>query len=169
MPFPVVRHQDPDEVGMADEADAHHVPGLALEPVGGRPDRQDAVHGLAVVEPDLEGHPSRLLRDTKELVRDGEALRLRLRNPRVALRAGGVEVTAFVRADIPGDALLAPAEVVGGRDVGEEVEAELVAQVEAGLDEARRVDDERRLTVGLLRLDQAGYAAEIQEATPRIS
>jgi hypothetical protein len=68
-----------------------------------------------------------------------------------------------------GDALLPPAEIVRGGDVGEEVEAELVAQVEAGLDEARRVDDERRLAVGLLRLDEARHSLIGHEATPRIS
>ena len=44
----------------------------------------------------------------------------------------------------------APAEVVGGRDVREEVEPLLVAQVGAGLEQRRRLDDERRLAVALL-------------------
>jgi hypothetical protein len=64
---------------------------------------------------------------------------------------------------------LAPAEVVDRRDVGEEVEALLVAEVEARLDDPGGIDDERRLAVRILALDQAGYALEGQEATPRIS
>ncbi len=63
----------------------------------------------------------------------------------------------------------APAEVVGGRDVREEVEALLVAEVRARLDEPRGVDDERRLAVRLLRLDEAGHAVEAHEATLRSS
>ena len=38
---------------MAAEADPEHVPRLALEPVGRRPDRDDGVDLLAVVEPCL--------------------------------------------------------------------------------------------------------------------
>src|SRR5437867_12944519 len=64
---------------------------------------------------------------------------------------------------------LAPAEVVDGRDVGEEVEALLVPEVRAGLDDARRVDDERRLAVRLLALDEPGDSLVSQLATPRIS
>ncbi len=63
----------------------------------------------------------------------------------------------------------APAEVVDGRDVGEEIEAFLVSEVRAGLDEAGRVDDERRLAERLLALDQPGDAFKGQLATPRIS
>jgi hypothetical protein len=59
--------------------------------------------------------------------------------------------------------------VVRGGDIGEEVEAELVAQVSRGLGESRRIDDERRLAVPLLNLDQPRNAVEVQEATPRIS
>ena len=63
----------------------------------------------------------------------------------------------------------APAEVVDGREVGQEVEALLVAEVRAGLDDAGRVDDERRLAVRLLALDEPRDAFEGQLATPRIS
>jgi hypothetical protein len=64
----------------------------------------------------------------------------------------------------------APAQVVDRRDVGQEVEALLVAQVRARLDDAGGIDDERRLTVRLLALDEAGDALErAQLATPRIS
>ncbi|MDX6401595.1 MAG: hypothetical protein QOF27_2201, partial [Gaiellaceae bacterium] len=44
-----------------------------------------------------------------------------------------------------------------------------VTQVQRGINDTRRVDDERRLTVLLARLDQSGDAVEIQDATPRIS
>src|SRR5664280_904405 len=41
MADPVVGEQDTTQVGMTLEADAHHVPGLALVPAGGRPDVGD--------------------------------------------------------------------------------------------------------------------------------
>ena len=41
--------------------------------------------------------------------------------------------------------------------------------MQRGVDQARRVDDERRLAVLLARLDQSGDAVEVQDATPRIS
>ena len=63
----------------------------------------------------------------------------------------------------------APAEVVDGRDVGQEVEALFVAEVRAGLDEASQVDDQRRLAVRLPALDEPGDSLEGQLATPRIS
>src|SRR5581483_7223106 len=99
-----------------------------------------------------------------------EPLRLRLRQAGVALRAGRVQVPARGGAEVAGDAVLAPAEVVGGGDVGEEAEVELFAEVETGLAQPSRVDDERRLPVRLLRLDEARDAlVGIQLATPRIS
>jgi len=64
---------------------------------------------------------------------------------------------------------LAPAEVVDGRDVGQEVEALFVAEVRTGLDDAGRIDDERRLPVRVFALDEPGDAFERQLATPRIS
>jgi hypothetical protein len=42
--LPVLGHEDANEVGMAVEVDPHHVPRFALEPVGGRPDGEDARH-----------------------------------------------------------------------------------------------------------------------------
>jgi hypothetical protein len=99
----------------------------------------------------------------------GEALRLRLGQLRQALRTGRIEVTPRLVADVAGDARLAPSEVVGRGDVGKEVEALGVAEVQAGLDEARRIDDERRLAVRLSGLDEAGDSLVGQEATPRIS
>ena len=63
----------------------------------------------------------------------------------------------------------APAEVVDGRDVGQEVEALSVAEVRAGLDEAGWVNDQRRLAVRLVALDETGDSLEGQLATPRIS
>jgi hypothetical protein len=111
------------------------------------------------------------------VVVDREAGRLRLRRPRVSLRpdreaeAGGlVQVPAVGRGVVPGDAALAPAEVVGGRDVGEKREALFVTEVRAGLDEPCRIDDERGLAVRLLALDKTRNAfVGAQVATPRIS
>ena len=56
-------------------------------------------------------------------------------------------------APISGHGALVPAEVVGRGDVGEEVEAEPVAEVERRLDEPCGLDDDGRLAV-LLRLRQ---------------
>jgi hypothetical protein len=41
--------------------------------------------------------------------------------------------------------------------------------MERGLDETRRIYDERRLAVRLSNLDESRDAVEVQEATPRIS
>jgi hypothetical protein len=98
-----------------------------------------------------------------------EALRLRLWRLREALRAGQVEVAARGRPDVARDAVAPPSEVVGSRDVGQEVEALDVAEVFARLDEPGRVDDERGLTVSLAGLDEAGDALVGQLATSRIS
>ncbi len=61
------------------------------------------------------------------------------------------------------------AEVVGGRDVGEEAEALDVAEVDRGLRQPRGLDDERRLAVRLRDLDQSRGRRVAQLATPRIS
>ena len=53
------------------------------------------------------------------------------------------------RAPVAGDSLRAPAEVVGGGDVGEHVEPELVTAVEGSLHEALALDDDGRLAVRL--------------------
>jgi hypothetical protein len=98
-----------------------------------------------------------------------EALRLRLRGLGEALRAGQVEVAAAGRADVAGDAVAAPAEVIGRSDVREEVEAFAVAQVLARLDQPGRIDNQGRLAVRLAGLDEAGDAFVGQLATPRIS
>jgi hypothetical protein len=111
------------------------------------------------------------------VVVDREARRLRLRTARITLRAdrgavrGRLVQVAPVRGRVvPGDAALAPAEVVGRRDVGQDREALLVAEIGTSLDEPRRVDDERGLAVGLSALDQPGNAfVRAQVATPRIS
>ena len=166
MSLPVLGHEDADEVRVALEADPHHVEGLALEPVGGRPDGEDARDRLAVVEPHLDTQRAPVRRHAQQVVRDREALRLRQRDPREPLRAGHVNVAPRRRADVAGDLLLAPAEVVGRGDVGEEVEAVLVAQRRAGLDETCGIDDERRLAERLARLDDAGHDA--YALTPRL-
>ena len=103
------------------------------------------------------------------MVVDGEARGLGLRRARQPLRAQSVEIAARARPVVAGDSPLAPAEVVGRGDVGEEVEALLVAQVRAGLEEPRCVDDEGRLAVGVAALDEARNPLERQLATPRIS
>ena len=154
---------------MAVEADAHHVEGLPLVPVGGRPDRHDARDALAVLEPDLHSDGRRSRTDRQQVVVDGEPGRLGLRGSRVALCAHRVDVAAGRGAVVAGDLALAPAEVVDRRDVGQEVEAFLVAQVCARLDDPRRIDDERGLAVRVLALDEARDALESQLATPRIS
>jgi hypothetical protein len=87
----------------------------------------------------------------------------------VTLGAHGIEVAARAGSVVAGDPALAPAEIVDGRDVGQEVESLFVAEVRARLGDPRRVDDERRLAVGVLALDEAWYALERQLATPRIS
>jgi hypothetical protein len=83
--------------------------------------------------------------------------------------AGQVEIAALGRTVVAGDSPGAPAQVVRGADVGEEVEALLVAEVLTSLDQAGRIDDQRRLAVRLLRLNQTRDAFKRQDATPRIS
>ena len=98
-------------------------------------------------------------------------LRLRCRNGLEALRADRVEVAARGRADVAGDAVPAPAEIVGCGDVDEHVEPRLVAEVGAGLDDARGVDDQRRLAVLLARLDEPRsrlVPGAAHSATPRM-
>src|SRR5207247_7716134 len=98
---------------------------------------------------------------------DGEALRLGVWHPREALRARRVDVAAGRRADVARDRR-APAEVVGWRDVGQEVEALVVAKVRAGLDEAGGIDDEGRLAVRLDRADEPGDALGGHQPTPTL-
>jgi hypothetical protein len=50
--------------------------------------------------------------------------------------AGQVEIAALGRPVVAGNPARAPAEVVRGADVGEEVEALGVAEMEAGFDQA---------------------------------
>jgi hypothetical protein len=92
-----------------------------------------------------------------------------LRAGRGAVPTGQVQVAARGRSVVARDSSRAPAQIVDGADVGEEAEALDVAQVQAGLGQAGRIDDQGRLPVLLLRLDQSGNALERQDATPRIS
>jgi hypothetical protein len=85
------------------------------------------------------------------------------------LRHRTVQVAAVDGADVARDAVLAPAEVVGRRDVREEAKVPLVAQVEACLDQACRLDDERRLAVRLDRLYEPWDGLVRQDATLLIS
>ena len=82
-----------------------------------------------------------------------------------------MEVAPRGGPDVAGHALLAPAEVVGGRDVGEEVEAGLVPQPDGRLHEALALDDHRRLAVAGPLLDEPRHPRErlSHSATPRIS
>src|SRR4051812_50090643 len=75
MALPVVLHQDPAEVRVALDPDAHHVPGLTLVPVRGRPDGHDARDRLVLVEPDPDAYAART-RDRDQLVIHREALPL---------------------------------------------------------------------------------------------
>ena len=130
--LPVVLHQDPLQVRVALDRDAHHVPGLALVPVGGRPDPDDArAPARRRRATPARARAARPRARREQVVVHREALRLRRRPARQALGAGRVDVAAAARADVAGDALAAPAEVVGRGDVGEEAEAHLVAQVRA--------------------------------------
>jgi hypothetical protein len=103
------------------------------------------------------------------VVVDREARGLGLRRAREALRALRVEVAAGRGPVVAGDLAVAPAQVVDGRDVGEEVEAFLVAEMRAGLDQPGGIDDQRCLAVRLLALDEPWDSFEGQLATPRIS
>ena len=106
----------------------------------------------------------------EQVVRDREALRLRVGDAREPAEPGLVQVAARGGPDVARHLLLAPAEVVGGGDVAQEVEAVLVAEHGASLDEPGRVDDERRLAERLPRLDKSGNAGVgAHSATPRIS
>src|SRR5919197_1286830 len=77
VPLPVVVHDDPAQVRVTLERDSHQVERFALVPVGGRPDRNDGRHRLAVVDPSLDANPGRG-RNREQVVIDAEALRLRL-------------------------------------------------------------------------------------------
>jgi hypothetical protein len=92
-----------------------------------------------------------------------------LRAGRGAVPTGQVQVAPRGRSVVARDSSRPPAQVIDGADIGEEVEPLDVAQVQAGLDQASRIDDQGRLAVLLLRLDQSGNALERQDATPRIS
>src|SRR5262245_30623942 len=111
---------------MAVELDPHQVVLLPLVPVAGRPDRDDARHVLAFVDPALKPGAGRARTQREQVVADGEALRLELWKRLEPLRHGMHEVAARRRADVARDALAAPAEVVGADDVDAHVEAELV-------------------------------------------
>src|SRR3954462_13617782 len=70
--LPVVRHEDPGEVGVAGEDDTEHVVGLPLLPVGGRVDVGHARHGGAVRHGDLEAYAAPV-RPRGQLVNDVQA------------------------------------------------------------------------------------------------
>src|SRR5512147_3127535 len=71
MALELVRHVDAAQAGMAYEADAEHVKGLPLGPIGGAVDLDDRVEALVL--PDLNGQPEPVRgREPEELVKDGE-------------------------------------------------------------------------------------------------
>jgi hypothetical protein len=81
-----------------------------------------------------------------------------------------VDVAGVRGADVPRHTAFAPAEVVDGGDVREEVESLRVAQVTRRFDQARGRDDDRCLAVPRDDLDQPGDVVEVaQDATLRIS
>src|SRR6185295_10507200 len=169
---PVLLHEDPHEVRMAFDPDAHHVPGLALVPVGGRPHGDDARDSVAVLAPDLQPYPRRLGRarlELEQVVGDGEARVLGLGLPGEPPGAGLVDVTTVPASPVAGDGALVPAEVVGRGDVGEKVEPELVAEMESRVDEPFRLDDHRRLAVTLRFGSEPRDRLVAHEATSRIS
>ena len=91
--------------------------------------------------------------------------------PCVPLGPGLVDVPPVGGPDVAGDVALSPAEVVGRRDVAQEVEARLVAEVAARLHETRRIDDDGGPTSGFACLDDAGSTGDdgrAHSATPRI-
>ena len=141
---------------MALDRDPEHVPRLALVPVGRRPDADHTRHRLVLVQPDLQPHARRTFLQREQVVADREALRLQFGQHLQSLRHRQVEVAPGRRADVAGDAFAAPAEVVGRRDVREETEVQLVAQVRGRFDELRRLDDNRHLAVLFLHPDEAG-------------
>src|SRR5215211_4184573 len=167
--FPVVRHQDPQEIRVPFDRDPEHVPSFALVPVGRRPDADHARDGFTLVEPDLHAHARRALAHREQVVVDREALRLRRGQPLVTLRHRRVQVAPGRRPDVAGDAVAAPAQVIGRGDVREHVEAGLVPEVRARVDQRLRSDDERGLAVRLGALEEPRHVAEVQDATPRIS
>src|SRR5215213_5632898 len=172
MPLPVVVHEDPLQVRMALERDPHEVVGLALVPVGGRPDGDHAGNGLFLFAPDLEPDARRAAGaryDLDEVVRDREALRLRLRLSREPPGSGPVDVASLSMAPIAGNRALVPAEVVGRGDVGEEVEAALVAQEFRRFPQPPCLHDHRGLAAVLGHRGEPGDVGERHEATPRMS
>src|SRR5436189_4922903 len=138
--LPVLGHEQALEVRVAVELDSHQVVLLPLVPVAGWPDRDDARHVLALVDPALEPGAWCALTQREQVVADGEALRLELGQHLESLGHGMHEVAAGRGSDVAGDALAAPAEVVGGDDVDTHVEAELVARVLARLADPLRLD-----------------------------
>src|SRR2546425_6170446 len=71
---PVLRQKNPPEVGMVLEADAVHVVGLALVPVGGLPEAGDALdRGLLAPDVHLE-HGLLVFRDRVKMVDHPEVL-----------------------------------------------------------------------------------------------
>ena len=72
-----------------------------------------------------------------------------------------MDVAAGLGADVTRHSRFRPAEVVDAGHVDEDVEPLGVAEVRARLDDPRGVDDERGLTVGLERLDDATNAEAV--------
>src|SRR5206468_2017336 len=107
-------------------------------------------------EPHLEPYARRRLAHREQVVADREALRLHLGQRLQALGHREVDVAPARRSDVTRDTAAAPAEVVGGDDVAQQVEAELVLREGARVADPLALDRDRRLAEGLLQRDEAG-------------
>src|SRR4051812_22161369 len=152
---------------MALEELPHQIELLALVPVAGRPDGDDARHALSLVSPALQSGARSALPQREQVVADREALRLELGQHLEALRHRMHEVASARGADVAGDAFAAPAEVVGRDHVDADVEAELVARVLARLADPSRLDRHGRHVERAAMRDVARHAVPVGHvATP---
>src|SRR4029077_3293392 len=103
----------------------------------------------------------------EQVIADREALRLELGQRLEPLRHGVHEVPPRRGADVAGDTLAAPAEVVGRDEVDADVEAELVARVLARLADSLRLDGHGRHFGTIAVRDVARHAVPVSHvATP---
>src|SRR5262249_37609302 len=129
--------------------------------------RDHARHALALVDPALQPRARRALPQPEQVIADGEPLRLVVGQHLESLGHRMHEVASARGPDVAGDALAAPAEIVG-RDEGDaHVEAELVARVLARLADPPGLDRHRRHLGAVAARDVPGHAAPLGHvATP---
>ena len=163
-------HQDAPEVRVTLDADAHQVEGLALVPVGGRPDGTTLSTGSPSSSHTWTRTRAASGAEREQVVVHREALRLRRGLAREArpsrARSGRGRRPCRCsrrRAARPSRGSRSARRRRGSRKPCSS------RRCVARLDEARRVDDERRLAVRVLRLDEAGNAFVAQRRRPRIS